>query len=658
MLHLQTFLGVMVAAGLILAAAFAERRHAEERLRLVVESAPNAMLMAASDGRIVLVNAQAEKLFGYQREELIGQAVEMLLPEQYRARHPGYRGGFAADPQARPMGAGRDLHGRRKDGGEVPIEIGLNPIKTAEGLLILASIVDITERKRIEAAQAKLAAIVESSDDAIIGMTIEGIVETWNCGAERIFGYAAEEIVGKSISILIPEERASEEKEILDRLRRGNRLENFETVRIAKDGRRLDVSLTISPIKGSTGRIIGASKIARDISPRKRAEKELLRAKADAEEANSAKDRFLAVLSHELRTPLTPVLMGVSTLQEVRELAPDVREILEMVRRNVELETRLIDDLLDVTRIARGKVELTRSPAPLRTIIQRAIEVCMPDMEAGGLHFGVDLGTAEACWVMADAPRLQQVFWNLLKNAIKFTRHGGCVGVRCRRDRSHVVAEVNDSGIGIDPEALPRVFDAFEQSERSITRQFGGMGLGLTICKALVEMHGGTIEAHSEGRGKGTTFRVRLPLSAPAGQPDAPDASAPRERDVCPLRILLVEDHEIAAKMIGMALTLEGHELETAGNVAMALELADRRAFDLLISDIGLPDGSGLDLMRQLRQRGHNLPGIALSGYGQEEDIQRSQEAGFATHIIKPAARKRLIEAIASVTAGHGATDG
>ncbi len=376
------------------------------------------------------------------------------------------------------------------------------------------------------------------------------------------------------------------------------------------------------------------------------------RAKAAAEQANRAKDHFLAVLSHELRTPLTPVVMGLSMLQDRPNLDTEMAETLEMVRRNVELEARLIDDLLDVSRIARGKIELSRSTVDLCAVIQRTVEVCKPDIEARRLHFDVDLGPAAPYWVEADVPRLQQVFWNLLKNAIKFTPQGGCVGIRCRPNEDHVFLEVNDSGMGIEPESLLRIFNAFEQVERSITRQFGGLGLGLAISKALVEMHGGTISAHSEGRGKGATFRVRLPLTAPASQPEV---CAPPQRHVAavrPLRILLVEDHGVTAKMMRMVLTTDGHTVETAGNVATALELAGQRAFDLLLSDLGLPDGSGHDLLRQLRERGHKFPGIALSGYGQEDDIRRSYEAGFAAHLTKPASREAVVEAVTSVAAG------
>ena len=263
----------------------------------------------------------------------------------------------------------------------------------------------------------------------------------------------------------------------------------------------------------------------------------------------------------------------------------------------------------------------------------------------------MDLGPAAPYWVEADASRLQQVFWNLLKNAIKFTPHDGCVGIRCRPDQDHVLVEVNDSGIGIEPDALARVFNAFEQEERSITRQFGGLGLGLAISKALVEMHGGTIDARSEGRNKGATFRVRLPLASPghaAGNADAGHCPTRRSR---PLRVLLVEDHPVTAKMMRTVLAANGHAVQWASDVASAVELAGKQNFDLLMSDLGLPDGSGHDLMRQLRQRGHTFPGVALSGYGQEEDIQRSREAGFAAHLTKPASREAVVEAIAAAVA-------
>jgi two-component system CheB/CheR fusion protein len=321
-----------------------------------------------------------------------------------------------------------------------------------------------------------------------------------------------------------------------------------------------------------------------------------------------------------------------------------------VIRRNVELEARLIDDLLDLTRVAHGKVELDKRRVEVCTIIDRAIEVCHSDIEGRRLHFAFDRGPAPPYVVEADAARLQQVFWNLLKNSTKFTPHGGCVGIRCVPEHDHVVVEVADSGAGIAATDMARIFDAFVQSQRSASAQFGGLGLGLAISKALVESHGGRIEAHSEGHGKGAVFRVRLPMIS-AGTRIAPDdaresSDRPARASRGPLRILVVEDHGDTAEMIVEILELEGHAVHTAGDVSTARDLITRSTFDLLLSDLGLPDGSGLDLVRDLRSQGHVLPAIALSGYGMDRDIQRSRAAGFDAHVVKPIDVDRLLETI------------
>jgi PAS domain S-box-containing protein len=435
-----------------------------------------------------------------------------------------------------------------------------------------------------------------------------------------------------------------------------------ESVRFVSEARGLNRWYDVSAYRvgGQDSRRVAI--LFNDITERKLVEEDLMAAKVSAEQAKGAaesasraKDHFLAVLSHELRNPLNPVLATTAMLRNDPRFDDDTREQLEVIYRNAELEARLIDDLLDVTRIERGKIELDRHPVELCTIIRRAAEVCMPDIEARKLEFGVDFGADAPYYVHADAARLQQVFWNLLKNAVKFTPVGGCVGVRCRKDREgFVVAEVNDSGVGMEPEALGRIFNAFEQAERSITRQFGGLGLGLAISHALVGMHGGTIEAHSMGRGKGATFTVRLPLlSAEAAIPAAPadpQALSPGA-EMRPARILLVEDHGDTVRVMRRLLTANGHEVQTASDITTGLKLALEQPFDLLLSDLGLPDGSGLDLMRNLRARGSTLPGIALSGYGQEKDVQQSRAAGFRAHLTKPVSLSKLEEAIAKVLA-------
>jgi two-component system, chemotaxis family, CheB/CheR fusion protein len=370
------------------------------------------------------------------------------------------------------------------------------------------------------------------------------------------------------------------------------------------------------------------------------------RAEAAAEMANRTKSRFIAILSHELRTPLTPVLTATALIE--REPAR-AREYVGIIRRNIELESRLIDDLLDVSRIERGKIELEKHHVELCEVIERSIEVCRPDLEARGLRFGADFGSRPYI-VEVDSARIQQVFWNLLKNAIKFTPKGGHVSVRCHLRDDHVIVEVSDSGLGIEPHALGRVFEAFAQEH---SHQFGGLGLGLAIAKALVELHGGTIEAQSEGLHKGATIAVRLPLAlTDRRRLPRPPETRPARTSQAPLQILLVEDHGDTADMMVNLLQLEGHSVQTAADVVTAVDTAAHGRFDLLVSDLGLPDGSGLDLVRELRSRGQALPAIAVSGYGQDEDLAHSRAAGFSAHLIKPIDPDRLLAAIRVVTKG------
>ncbi len=385
-----------------------------------------------------------------------------------------------------------------------------------------------------------------------------------------------------------------------------------------------------------------------------RANRAMEAAKAAAEHASKAKDHFIAVLSHELRTPLNPVLATATMLRQDPRFDADTHEQLEVICRNAEMEARLIDDLLDVTRIEQGKVELHRRPVELGAVIRQAAEVCMPDIKVRKLAFTMNLKSVARCLVYGDAARLQQVFWNLLTNAVKFTPAGGQVRVTCRcQGRRQAVVDVSDSGEGIDPIGLTRIFNAFEQAERSISHQFGGLGLGLAISRGLVEMHGGTIEAHSEGRGKGATFTVRLPL-LPADTTSVPVASSAAAPSPAvpprPLRILLVEDHADSARIMARLLSADGHTVQMAADVATALKLARELPFDLLLSDLGLPDGTGLDLLRALRAQGIALPAIALSGYGQEADVQAARNAGFAAHLTKPLVLRRLQQAIAAIT--------
>jgi len=400
---------------------------------------------------------------------------------------------------------------------------------------------------------------------------------------------------------------------------------------------------------------------------RKRVENELREAKEAAEAANRAKDQFLAALSHELRTPLTPVLALASALEEDEDLPVRVRHALGVIRRNVELEARLIDDLLDLTRISRGKLELRREVVDVRQLLAHAIEVCCSaELASGRIRLGLDLGAREHR-VWADSPRLTQVFWNLLHNAVKFSPEGGEIHVRSwdEDDGRALVVQVCDTGIGIAPDLLPRIFDAFEQTDRQITRRFGGLGLGLSLTKAIIGMHGGTLAAESAGENRGSTFTVRLPAGdVPATDTvntgDTAGAAPPAETArtgtaATPLRLLLVEDHADTAEAMADLLRALGHQVTLAGSIASALTAAGAQEgqLDLVVSDLGLPDGSGLDLMRELSRR-YGLKGIALSGYGMEEDVQRSHEAGFSKHLTKPVDLQALKAAIQAAAWASG----
>jgi signal transduction histidine kinase/methylmalonyl-CoA mutase cobalamin-binding subunit len=377
-------------------------------------------------------------------------------------------------------------------------------------------------------------------------------------------------------------------------------------------------------------------------------------ARAQAEAASKAKDHFLATLSHELRTPLNPVLMTVSAMQTDPALPPRLREDVDLVRRNVELESKLIDDLLDLTRIARGKLELSPEAVDLHGVLEHALETCCEE-DARRKHLTVtsDLAAVRR-FVWGDSARLSQVFWNLLKNAVKFTPEGGSIALRTRDDpqAAAIVVTVTDTGIGIEADAAARIFDAFEQENRGITRRFGGLGLGLAICKALVDLHGGTIAVSSQGKGRGATFTVRLATirdPAPRGarpRPGAPER--PVNGDGRAVKVLLVEDHEMTARVMARLLRQAGYDVTVAADVETAKRLTDERRFDVVISDLGLPDGTGLDVMKHLRAR-HGIPAIAVSGYGMEEDVRQTRDAGFSEHLVKPIDLPKLQAAIARV---------
>jgi two-component system CheB/CheR fusion protein len=413
--------------------------------------------------------------------------------------------------------------------------------------------------------------------------------------------------------------------------------------------------VVVTPIAGPTGEPERLLVVSRDITDRKLDEKRLRLALEQADETNRRKDHFLAVLSHELRTPLTPILNLSHAMARDAALPEAARDAFALIHRNVELETRLVDDLLDITRISSGKLTMESKPVDIHERLRHVAEILSRDARDAGITLTLRTD-ATAHQVEGDPTRLSQVFLNVLKNAIKFTPVGGRVSVRTWNSGAGEIAiSVTDTGMGIDASILPKLFDAFEQGGQDVTRLFGGLGLGLSISKALVDLHGGTIEVRSDGRGKGAEFTVKFATSASVASPTRADddtrpAASSNSRNEC--RILLVEDHVDTARVMGRLLTAGGHAVRTAHTCAAALAAAEAESFDVVVSDIGLPDGSGLDLMRQLQEL-RPIIGIALTGYGMEDDLRQTRDAGFAEHLVKPIDIEELERAIDRVTASR-----
>jgi PAS domain S-box-containing protein len=626
------------------AAALRDREHS---FREMMNSLPAAVYTTDIEGRITHFNRACVELSG--RTPVLGSDHWCVSWKLYRP--DGTSLSHDECPMAIALKERRAVRDQmiiveRPDGTRASIMPYPTPLRDRQGKIIggINMLLDVTRSNEAEIASRRLAAIVESSDDAIVSKTLEGIITSWNRGAEKIFGYTPAEAIGQHISLIIPLERRAEEDDVLAHLRRGEKIDHFETERQTKDGRRLNISLTVSPIKDSTGRIIGASKVARDITERKRSEEQLLEAKREAEAASHAKDKFLAALSHELRTPLTPVLMTVAAMDINSDLAPELRDDIAMIRRNVELEAKLIDDLLDLSLALSGKLRLDLETVEVNEVVHHVCEICRPFVLEKRINLHCDLPDPSP-FVKADPARLQQVLWNLLRNATKFTPERGDISVIVSpTTENRVRLQVRDSGIGIAPDVLPYIFDAFEQGDADITREFGGMGLGLAITKNLVELHRGTIRAESGGAKQGSTFTLEFPLvSKKVDEQARPAESASASGEA--LRILFVDDNDDTAFVLSKFLTASGYLVKTAGSAVAALELASKEPFDIMVSDIGLPDVNGYELMKQIRAF-YPIQGIAMSGYGMEDDLRKSREAGFSDHIVKPASLSQLERSI------------
>src|SRR5215469_13862339 len=489
--------------------------------------------------------------------------------------------------------------------------------------------------------RAQLAAIVRSSDDAIISMTPDGFVTSWNSAAARLFGYASDEIEGESIDRIIPQELRQQEALTRQRVASGEHVDHFESLRIAKDDRLIPVSVRLSRMLDLSGRIIGISSIARDITERRRVETAL-------RSADQRKDAFLAILAHELRNPLAPIRYATRLLEPgvPAQMASDAKK---MIDRQLAHMAHLLDDLLDVSRITRGVLEIRREHLDLREVVESAVAAARPLVEAAHQTLVASV-PSEPLSVNGDAVRLTQIVGNLLHNATKYTPAGGQVAVTASPAGEEVIVSVKDDGVGIAPEALATIFELFVQLDPTGTRAAGGLGIGLSLARDLVRLHGGQIVAHSGGRGLGSEFIVRLPL---AREPPALAAPIAAPEKVAALgaattRVLIVDDNIDAATSLCYVLALAGYQVRVAHDGTRALEIANELHPNVVLLDIGLPGMSGHDVARRLRAEpwGADLQLIAVTGWGQEDDRAKSLEAGFDEHLTKPIDPETLLERI------------
>jgi len=639
---------------------FAQESEAVSRARLaaIVASSDDVIVSKTLEGLITSWNPAAERTFGWTAEEAIGRHITLIVPEDRRAEEE--------EVLARLRRGERIDHFETvritKDGRRIDMSISVSPITDAAGHIVGASKVarDITEWRKDEGAARRLAAIVESSDDVIVSKTLDGIITSWNPAAERTFGWTAAEAVGRHITLIIPDDRRAEEDGVLTRIRRGEHVDHFETVRITKDGRLLDMSITVSPVKDSLGRIVGASKVARDISERRRMEEQralLLRqeqeARCEAEMLNRAKDELIAIVSHELRTPLNAIFGWARMIQSgALDDATRTRAINAIVR-NASAQTRLVDDLIDLSRINAGRMRLDFERMDINAVVEAALETVRPAATAKNVTLVSELDPLIG--PIDGAPdRLQQVVWNLLMNSVKFTPPGGRIEVSSQRRGDSLILVVRDTGQGIEAGVLPHVFEPFRQADSSNTRAQGGLGLGLTLVRRLVELHGGTVIAESEGKDQGATFTVSLPLLESARMLKAlagpSDASTPSLEGV---RVLVVDDDAEFLDLCAMTLRRAGADVRTASSAARAQELIELWQPKVLLTDLAMPGEDGFTLANALRTsvstKRIDLAIIAMTAYGTPETRARAVRSGCDLYLTKPIDPAGLAAAVAEV---------
>jgi PAS domain S-box-containing protein len=623
------------------------RRELEERFSRFTRHLPGLAWMKDLQGRYVFANDAAERVFRTPRELLYGRRDDEVFPPDVAARF--------AENDRRALASGTAVHVveelQHEDGIVHRSIVSKFPIPGPDGEIkwVGGIAVDVTEQVRAEQAlrdsEARLRAIVEAAVDGIVTIREDGVIESVNPAVERLFGYSASELLGRNVSILMPEPHRGEHDAYLERYRRTGRRTivgvGREVVGRRKDGTTFPMDLAVSELHLGGQRMFTG--LLHDQTARTRAEEGL-------READRRKTEFLATLAHELRNPLAPIRNSLEILKRAQGDPEAQRRGRETIERQVDHLVRLVDDLVDVSRITRDRLELRRTRVDLASIVHQAVETCRPVAERGGQSIEVEL-PGHPVQLDADPVRLVQVVANLLGNASKFSPRGTILRVSATQRDAEVVLSVEDDGVGIPSDKLASVFEMFVQLEPPAESTRVGLGIGLTLSKRLIELHGGSIEARSRGPGKGSEFVVRLPVAGKGSKPlEPPTSSAPRAPTAA-VRVLVVDDNEDSACSLAALLRLGGHETRTAFDGNEALEAAEQFRPDVVMLDIGLPGLDGLETCRRLRERpwGRNAVIIALTGWGHEDDRARSRDAGFDAHLVKPVAHDvlgRLLESL------------
>jgi PAS domain S-box-containing protein len=613
---------------------------------LVSNVEDHAIFLLNPDGIVISWNAGAQRIKGYRAAEIIGQPFTRFYPQEANDR------GWPQEELRRATAIGRfeDEGWRvRSDGSLFWANVVITALRTNQGQLrgFLKITRDLTERRQAEEqvrqSEERLRLMIESVKDyAIFMLDPDGRVATWNAGAERINGYTADEIIGKHFSVFFTSEDLAEGKPAreLHVAATTGRFED-EGWRVRSDRSHFWANVVITAVRDKQDTLRGYVKITRDMTERRQAE--ALRV------ADRQKNEFLAMLAHELRNPLAPIRNGVQLLKILKDEAA-IHETTEMMERQVLQLVRLVDDLLDISRIITGKIHLEKEPVEVSAFINRAIEEVQPALDAGGHELMLAM-PARPMMVDGDVVRLSQVISNLLNNAAKFTEKPSQISLSVERTEDEVMIRVRDRGVGMTPDVLSRIFHLFVQGDTSLARHRGGLGIGLALARRLIELHGGTVEASSQGLSQGSEFVVRLPVSSATHSPSKPGmytpSSLPKQAG---RRILVVDDNVDAAVSVVKLLKLWGHEVQTAFSGQEALEMARKFRPQIVLLDIGMPGMSGYEVARQLRAQPEfqSMVITALTGYGQAEDRRRSQEAGFNHHLTKPPDPFALAELLTS----------